>query len=64
MVSGAKINTMSKNTICVVCAYRENCQKKFSAQGARNCPDFERDLSIKEVTEEKEQKPETEQKGK
>jgi len=64
MVSAVKIGSMSKNTICVVCAYRENCQKKFSAQGARNCPDFERDLSIKEVKEEKEQKPVTEQRGK
>jgi hypothetical protein len=35
---------VSKNTICVVCAYRKACAKKFQAQG----PEFERDLSIKE----------------
>jgi hypothetical protein len=39
---------MSKQTICVVCAYRENCQKKFQAQGGRQCPEFQRDLSLKE----------------
>jgi hypothetical protein len=54
---------VSKKTICVVCAYRESCQKKFSAQKGRNCPDFERDLSIKEPPDEQEIKPETEPKG-
>ena len=41
-------SNVSKNTICVVCAYGEACAKKFQAQGGRNCPEFERDLSIKE----------------
>jgi hypothetical protein len=35
---------------CAVCAWRENCSKRFSIQdnGAR-CPDFSRDVSIKDV---------------
>ena len=35
---------------CAVCAWRENCSKRFSIQdnGSR-CPDFSRDVSIKEV---------------
>jgi len=34
---------------CIVCAWRENCQKKFSVSGKNiKCPDFARDLSIKE----------------
>ena len=34
---------------CAICAWRENCQKKFSVSGKNvRCPDFARDLSIKE----------------
>ncbi len=34
---------------CAVCAWRENCSKRFSIpdNGAR-CPDFTRDVSIKD----------------
>jgi hypothetical protein len=35
--------------ICVLCAWRENCNKKFSISGRDvRCPDFVRDLTIKE----------------
>ena len=35
--------------ICVLCAWRENCNKKFSISGRDvRCPDFVKDLSIKE----------------
>lgn len=34
---------------CVICAWRENCAKKFCvADGGAHCPDFTRDVSIKE----------------
>ena len=34
---------------CVICAWRENCQKKFSVSGKNiKCPDFARDFSIKD----------------
>ena len=37
---------------CVICAWRENCQKRFSvvtdASGNVRCQDYSRDLSIKE----------------
>ena len=38
---------------CAVCAWRESCNKRFSVSdsGAR-CPDFSRDISIKELAEE------------
>lgn len=37
---------------CAVCAWRENCSKRFSIpdNGSR-CPDYSRDVSIKEVPE-------------
>jgi hypothetical protein len=37
---------------CSICAWRENCQKKYSvttdAAGSVHCPDYSRDLSIKD----------------
>jgi hypothetical protein len=34
--------------ICVLCAWRENCNKKFSISGRDvRCQDFVKDLSIK-----------------
>jgi hypothetical protein len=39
----------SQPDICIVCAWRENCQKKFSVSGRDiRCADVVRDLSIKE----------------
>jgi len=33
--------------ICVICAWRVDCQKKFKVSGRDiNCPDFARDLSL------------------
>lgn len=38
---------------CAVCAWRENCNKRFSvSDGGARCPDFSRDISIKELAEE------------
>lgn len=44
--------------ICVVCAWRADCQKKFSVSGRDvRCPDFVKDLSLpKDEEEETEQK--------
>jgi hypothetical protein len=37
---------------CVVCAWRENCNKRFSvSDGGARCPDFSRDISIKDTVE-------------
>jgi hypothetical protein len=37
--------------ICVVCAWRESCQKKFSLSGRDiRCPDFVRDVTKQEKT--------------
>jgi hypothetical protein len=33
---------------CALCAWRENCNKRFSvSDGGTRCPDFSRDISIK-----------------
>jgi hypothetical protein len=36
---------------CVVCAWRENCAKKFCVpDGGAHCPDFTRDISLKDAS--------------
>jgi hypothetical protein len=38
----------AEEEICILCAWRENCQKKFFLSGKDiRCPDFVRDSSIK-----------------
>ena len=52
---------MSTPNICAVCAWRETCQKKFSVSGKdMRCPEFVKDITIKE--EEKEEEKEKEKK--
>lgn len=37
---------------CAVCAWRENCNKRFCVtDGGARCPDYSRDISIKDVEE-------------
>ncbi|MEK6582360.1 MAG: hypothetical protein AAB017_08940 [Nitrospirota bacterium] len=52
--------------VCAVCAWRATCQKKFSVSGKdMRCPDFAKDVTIKEKTEEdKETESETRRGGK
>jgi hypothetical protein len=40
----------SKVQLCVVCAWREHCQKKYwvSKDPVPRCPDFSRDVTIKD----------------
>lgn len=37
-----------KKELCVVCAYRATCQKKFSLKAGQRCPEFAKDITIKE----------------
>ncbi len=39
--------TYDERKLCVICAWRENCKKKFSLGNQLHCPDFVKDLSIK-----------------
>lgn len=42
----------SEKKYCAICAWRETCQKRFSittdASGSVRCPDYTRDLKIKD----------------
>lgn len=33
--------------LCLVCAWRSDCQKRFKSEGLPKCQDFSRDVSIK-----------------
>lgn len=45
---------------CAVCAWRENCNKRFCIpDGGSRCPDYCRDVTIKDIEEDK---PNTEDK--
>lgn len=35
-------------SICVICAWRATCQKRFSIKAGQRCPEFVRDITIKE----------------
>lgn len=44
-------STLSRQ-FCAICAWRENCAKKFCvADGGARCPDFCRDLTLKDPEE-------------
>ncbi|GEM_PF-1721130 len=42
------VDVGEKKDICIICAYRENCQKRFSLKAGQKCLEFARDLLIKE----------------
>ena len=44
--------------LCLVCAWRRDCKKRFKSEGRVQCQDFSRDVSIKEAPR-KEEAPET-----
>jgi len=38
----------SEKELCVICAWRETCQKKFSLPAGRVCAEFSKDLSLEQ----------------
>lgn len=54
---------MTTGNICAVCAWRETCQKKFSISGRdMRCPEFLKDITIKDKKEEEEKDKEKKKK--
>jgi hypothetical protein len=54
---------LAKNkNICMICAWRQTCIKRFSItkDSKLHCPDFTRDVTIKDEEEEKNQSTEKE----
>jgi hypothetical protein len=42
-------------TLCAICAWRGDCNKKFMQGNGVHCPDYTRDLTIRATTKEKEE---------
>lgn len=48
---------------CAICAWRETCNKKFCVpDGGARCPDYSRDISIKNPPEEEKKEQQEEKK--
>lgn len=50
--------TQNGQTLCVVCAWRPTCNKKFSMDGTTTtrCPEFTRDVTLKDPAPKKEER--------
>jgi hypothetical protein len=60
-----EVSMSSTTEICVMCAWRAICQKKFSVSGrSLHCPDFVRDLSLPKYEEEETKEEVKEKKNK
>ena len=56
------MTTDGKRQYCIVCAWRENCAKRFCVpDGGAHCPDFTKDVSIKDERDESSEKKSEEQ---
>ncbi|ABQ26484.1 hypothetical protein Gura_2305 [Geotalea uraniireducens Rf4] len=43
------MSVKNERQFCAICAWRENCAKKFSVpDGGAHCPDFTRDISLRD----------------
>ena len=52
------ISTMSMDrSLCAICAWRGDCNKKFMQGNGVFCPDYTKDLTIRAKAEEKKEEP-------
>lgn len=43
------MSVKNERQFCAICAWRENCAKKFCVpDGGAHCPDFTRDISLRD----------------
>lgn len=39
---------MKEKELCIICAWRATCQKQFTMKAGQKCPDYCKDLTIRE----------------
>ncbi len=39
---------MKEKELCIICAWRATCQKQFTLKAGQKCPDFCKDLTLRE----------------
>ncbi|HMK56815.1 MAG TPA: hypothetical protein VK448_09280 [Dissulfurispiraceae bacterium] len=40
---------MNEKELCIICAWRATCQKQFSMKAGQKCPDYCKDLTIRDA---------------
>jgi len=41
--------------LCIICAYRDTCQKRYSMKAGQRCLEFEKDFLIKRAEDDQKQ---------
>jgi hypothetical protein len=61
-MAGREMVTRDVGQICLVCAWRENCAKRFTIgdDATLHCPDFSRDVSLDKAIKEQQNDKESE----
>ncbi len=39
---------MNEKELCIICAWRATCQKQFSMKAGQKCPDYCKDMTLRE----------------
>ena len=39
---------MKEKELCIICAWRATCQKQFSIKAGQKCPDYCKDMTLRE----------------
>ena len=55
--------TRDARITCAICAWRADCRKKFTVTNALHCPEYTRDVTIKEAAEAESDNHNQEEKG-
>ena len=40
---------MKEKELCIICAWRATCQKQFTMKAGQNCPDYCKDLTLRDL---------------
>ncbi|HTZ18920.1 MAG TPA: hypothetical protein VMB78_10825 [Dissulfurispiraceae bacterium] len=49
---------MKEKELCIVCAWRATCQKQFSMKAGQKCPEYCKDLTLRDTSSAQEDSPE------
>lgn len=53
---------MKEKELCIICAWRATCQKQFSMKTGQKCPDYCKDMTLRETEDPAEESGEQETK--
>jgi len=47
----------NETQLCIICAWRQTCQKQFSMKAGQKCPDYCKDITIRQPEDSDENSP-------